>query len=404
MPLPLNQNMLPSSHLLGGGDVMAELTRRGSILCQRCGRNRHERICPVCGWDNCLIRIYVERKYYRIYHGQTGHVLSYADAVASLIKINQEMDKNHYVFDLKNWLKAELEKRKFSYLWGEWIKQKENKLAQGKFASESLRAYKSYYRNHFTYFSEMDVREIQLKHIQGFVDNLHCSEKYAKCLVTCLQAFFSWLERWDGTKPPLFPEMEITKGSKKNAIVYDDQVSAINKIPEKHINIFMFMREVGLRVSEGCALKVKDIDLPNSRVLIQRTYSGNVLSEHTKGRNALWVPMSAVAREIAEKAVKNRFGEDFLFINPVSGKGYKAGSLRRYWNVYSGTDLCVHEGIRHSTLSDWARHANAYQVRDLGRLSDIKVAQIYVHNALTDLRDIVNRDNVVEMRKVKGDS
>jgi len=378
-----------------GGDVMAELTKRGSILCQRCGRKREERVCPVCGWDSCLIRLSVDGKYIRIYDYK-GVVFSYDYAIENLIKINRELKDG--TFDLKNWLKAELEKRKFSYLWGEWMKQKENKLAAGKFASESLRTYRSYYRNHFTYFSDMDVRDVKLKHVQLFVDGLKCSEKYAKCLVVCLRAFFTWLERWEGTNPPLFPEMEITKGSKKRSITYEDQLSSISNIPEAHRDIFVFMRETALRISEGCAVKINDLDFAHSRVLIQRTYSGNLLSEHTKGRNVLWLPMSAAAREVAEKAAGKRFGGDFLFINPESGNGYRAASLRRYWNTYSGSGVCVHEGIRHSTISDWSRHANAFQVKELARHSDIKTSQEYVHNALTDLRDIVNRDNVIPLR------
>ena len=380
----------------GGGDVMAELTKRGSILCQRCGRSRHDRVCPSCGWDSCMIRISVGGKYIRIYDVK-GQVLSYSSAVENLIKINSEI--RFKTFDPKNWIKAEVEKKKFSYLWGEWIKQKENKLAQGKFAPSSLRTYKYYYRNHFVYFSDMIAGEVQLKNIQGFVDGLHVSEKYAKCLVGCLEAFYSWLERWDGTKKPLFPEMELTKKSEKKGLVYEDQVAAIDRIPEQHRDIFMFMREAGLRISEGCAVKIKDLDFKANKVLIQRTYSDNVLSEHTKGRNALWVPLSGIAKEIAEKHAQNRFGEDFLFINPESGRGYRSAALRRYWNVYSGSGVCVHEGIRHSTISDWSRRANAFQVQELARHSDIRVSQVYVHNAMTDLRDVVNRDNVVEIKK-----
>jgi len=380
---------------LGGGGIMAELTKRGSILCQRCGNVRHDRVCPKCGWDACLIRISIHGKPVRIYDIR-GQVLSYSSAVENLIKINGEIKAN--TFDLKNWLKAELEKQKFSYLWGEWIRQKENKLAQGKFAPSSLRTYKYYYRNHFIYFADMIAAEVQLKHIQGFVDGLRVSEKYAKCLVGCLEAFFAWLERWDGTKKPLFPEMEVTRKSQKTAMNYEDQVAAIDRIPKQHRDIFIFMRETALRISEGCAVKIKDLDLKNNQVLIQRTYSDNVLSEHTKGRNALMIPLSGVALEIAEKHCKGRFGEDFLFINPESGRGYRAAALRRYWNVYSGSGVCVHEGIRHSTISNWSKYANAFQVRELARHSDIRVSQEYVHNALTDLRDVVNRGNVIELR------
>jgi integrase len=393
-----------SNPQLGGGGFMAELTRRGSILCQRCGNKREERVCPRCGYDACLIRISVNNKVHRIYYDKNQTVYSYTTALEDLIAINREIKvckAKKIPFDLKNWLPEEIAKKKFSYLWGEWIKQKENKLAQGKFAPSSLRTYRYYYRNHFVCFADMIAAEIQLRDIQGFVDRLRVSEKYAKCLVGCLEAFFAWLERWDGTKKPLFPEMELTKKSQKKGMKYEDQIAAIDRIPEQHRDIFIFMRETALRISEGCAVKIKDLDLKNNQVMIQRTYSDNVLSEHTKGRNALWVPLSGIAKEIAGKHAQNRFGEDFLFINPESGRGYRAAALRRYWNVYSGSGVCVHEGIRHSTISDWSRHANAFQVKELARHSDIKVSQEYVHNALTDLRDIVNRDNVIEIKKVE---
>jgi len=73
-----------SSSRLGGGDVMAELTKRGSILCQRCGNVRRERVCPKCGWDACLIRISVSGKPIRIYDVR-GQVLSYSSALVGLL-------------------------------------------------------------------------------------------------------------------------------------------------------------------------------------------------------------------------------------------------------------------------------------------------------------------------------
>lgn len=73
--------------------------------------------------------------------------------------------------------------------------------------------------------------------------------------------------------------------------------------------------------------------------------------------------------------------------------------LRCTTAFFSASGVCVHEGIRHSTISEWARMANAHQVRELGRIGDMKTADIYVHNAMTDLRNIVNRNNVIEMRR-----
>jgi hypothetical protein len=41
-------------------------------------------------------------------------------------------------------------------------------------------------------------------------------------------------------------------------------------------------------------------------------------------------------------------------------------------------------------------------VKDLARHSDIRTSQKYVHNAMTDLRNVVNRDNVIPIRSDKN--
>ena len=65
-----------------GGDensalILAELIMKGSIICQRCGSSRRERVCPKCGYDSCAIRISINGKYVRIYHDKKGVALSY---------------------------------------------------------------------------------------------------------------------------------------------------------------------------------------------------------------------------------------------------------------------------------------------------------------------------------------
>lgn len=95
----------------GGGDNsvfnLAELIMRGSILCQRCGSRRRERVCLKCGYDSCAIRISVNGKYVRIYHDKKGTSLSYTEAFRSLSAINGEIDiekDGGTKFDIKNWL------------------------------------------------------------------------------------------------------------------------------------------------------------------------------------------------------------------------------------------------------------------------------------------------------------
>lgn len=378
------------------GDL-AELVMRGSILCQKCTRKRTSRLCPRCSYDACFIKLDFKGETYRVFHDKSGKSLSFREAFQTLANINLEIENKS--FDPGNWVDSALSEKKFSRQYEVWLDQKEREASAGRFSHATLRLYRIY-NNYFDSLHNLDVREIRLKHLQGFLDSVRSAEegsralsnKYKKNMMDCLKTFFKWLVRWgEIEKLPIFPEVRLDTGETSRAISYEAQMQHIERIPSEHREIFYFMRECGLRVSETCALQVRDFDLPSGRAIIQRTYSEARLVETTKGKNKSWVPLSDPAMEIASRRVLSRFGAEFVFINPRTGEGYKPNYLRRIWKKYSGSDLTLYEGMRHSTISDWSRTANAFQVKDLARHSDIRISQRYVHNAMTDLRDVVNR-------------
>ncbi len=367
---------------------------RGSILCQRCGSRRRERVCPKCGYDACLIRISVDGQYVRLYHDKAGRTLAFTDAFQTLANINAEMKAK--VFDIKNWLQPAIQEQKFANKYLAWLKQKKIEVDKGRFSHQTYKLYETYYRLHYTSLYDLDVREIKLRHLQELVNNLNgLSDKYTKNLVDCLKTFFKWLNRWENIDVPIMPEVEVVTTEPQRAITYDEQIEAIKNFPEEHQEIMLFYRETGLRVGEVCAVEIRDLNLASGKVLIQRTYSGYDLVEKTKGKNKKWIPLSDTAFNIAEKRAVMRFGNDFLFINPNTGKGYKPSFLRKLWKQYGIKGLKLYEATRHSTISDWATQANAFQVMDLARHSDIRTSQKYVHNAMTDLKRVVNRRNVI---------
>jgi hypothetical protein len=73
-------------------------------------------------------------------------------------------------------------------------------------------------------------------------------------------------------------------------------------------------------------------------------------------------------------------------------------TAQRFSSSYGIKGLKLYEATRHSTITDWSKNATAFQVKDLARHSDIRTSQKYVHNAMTDLRGIVDRDNVAPLR------
>ncbi|MDD4997283.1 MAG: tyrosine-type recombinase/integrase [Syntrophales bacterium] len=376
---------------------MAELIKRGSISCQDCGFVRKERVCPKCGYDACMIRLSFKGKRYRIYHDKNGVPFSFSTAFQNLSQINKEIKDR--TFSINDWLQPTIRENKFKNKYEVWIKQKTIEAEAGRFSLETLKLYKSYKKNHYGPLYALDVREIELSHLQELVNGLGgYAEKYVKNLVDCLKTFFKWLNRWERVRLPIFPEVEITTGDARQAILYEEQIKAIERFPAAHHDILFFIRETGLRVSEGCAIQIRDLDLPGGRALIQRTYSGYRLVEKTKGKNKKWIPLSDVALDIAQKHAEGRFGAEFLFINPSTGRGYKAAYLRDLWAAYGIKGLTLYEATRHSTISDWSRNASAFQVKDLARHSDIRTSQQYVHNAMTDLKKIVNRGKVISIR------
>jgi integrase len=385
------------------------LIMRGSILCQRCGTRRRERVCPKCGYDSCLIRISVGGKYVRIYHDKQGTALSYPEAFKSLSVINGEIEnekKGGPKFEIKNWLLPEIEAMKFSRKYDEWLNYKRDKIdrKQTNCRKATLKLYESY-RAHYQHLLDLDVRKIQKGDIEKhFLNRLpaRLSQKYTKNMLLALKTFFRWLNDQEKIEIPRFPDFKVTITNKQRSIPYETQMEAIGNFPESHRDIFYFLRETGLRVSEVCALEIRDFDFPLSRVLIRRTYSGYDLIETTKGNREDWIPVSRFALGIAVRNSKNRFGTEFLFINPSTGRGYKPSYLRDLWTQYGVKGLKLYEATRHSTITDWSKNATAFQVKDLARHSDIRTSQKYVHNAMTDLRNIVDRDNVISIRSDKN--
>lgn len=382
---------------------------RGSILCQRCGSRRRERVCPKCGYDSCVIRISVNGKYARIYHDKKGTALSYTEAFRSLSVINAEIEnekKGGVKFNIKNWLLPEIEAMKFEKKYEEWLADKRNKIErkQSDCRNATLKLYKVY-RAHYKHLNDLDVRCIKKGDIQKhFLNELpaELSQKYTQNMLLALKTFFRWLNDEEKIEIPKFPEFKVTIAEKQRSITYEAQMEAIRNFPEQHRDILYFQRETGLRVSEVCALQIRDFDFPSSRVLIQRTYSGYDLIETTKGNREDWIPVSRFALDIALNAAKDRFGKDFLFINPSTCRGYKPAYLRDLWAIHGIKGLKLYEATRHSTITDWSKNATAFQVKDLARHSDIRTSQKYVHNAMTDLRDVVNRDNVIPIRSDKN--
>lgn len=201
---------------------------------------------------------------------------------------------------------------------------------------------------------------------------------------------------------PVFPEIKGDDSTVRIALEIEDQKNALMNIPPENREIIEFMFETGLRPGEACALKIKDFDSKNEKLLIQRTYSGDKLKETTKGKNKKWIPLSDRALEIIRNNIRHKFNEDFIFINPVTKRGYRQEFLRRIWKRYSALNITLYEATRHSFCTQIAQSGlcNTLQAKELMRHADIRSTERYFHGSILKLKDIVNmRNNVFNFKQ-----
>lgn len=370
---------------------------RGSILCNgnKCGVSRRSAKCS-CGETYCHIRLQWKKKIYRYYTASYGRPFLYKDAQAVLNKINDEITAG--TFNPEKWKREAIAERKLGTLWDAWIAEKIEAIETGKFSPSTLKSYNTY-RRKLEPLESTDVRKITKEELNNLPKKWgKTSGKYQWNIFNCLRAFLNWaIQKGHMKTLPEFPECDKEPAKKQQALDYNGQQFHINEIPDKHRDIYIFASETALRIGEACAVMIEDLDLPNERMIVQRTYSASQLMNRPKGKKKLWIPLSDKAIEVAKRNIRSRIGRQFLFINPETNNGYKTGYLRKLWRKHSTCALTLHEAIRATTVTGWAvSGANAFEIKDLGRWSDIRTAEGYVRASTKHLRNIVNRRNVVK--------
>ena len=334
------------------------------------------------------IRFMWQKELFKLYRDKNGRPHSYATALHDLATINQQIEER--TFDPKEWLPAAIQERRFETAMDNWIFRKEKEADEGKLAPSTLGNYKTYRSRYYLtsrHLSGQDVRDIRLKHLQLFYDELTGSAKYRKNVMDGLYTFFRWLKRWGEIKEvPTWPEIEAPIQHEPFTLVEDAQIDVLSRIPEKHRDIFEFLMETGLRPSEACALMAKDIDPHTRKALIRRTYSEAELREKTKQKKERWVVLTDRTWELVTKNVGR---SEFVFTNPETKRGYRYKFLYRLWTE-TGTKVGFYAGTRHS-LGTQLGNAGV-PIQDIQKIlghADLRTTQRYVHPSDERTRELL---------------
>ncbi len=369
---------------------------KGSVKCVACSAKMTGPIClnSGCVSTKCFIEIYWKGEKHRFFrYKQDGETFDYQRASMQLAEMNIAIKNKK--FNPNDWTEQAINKHAFPHQVERWLAMKAEEMEANELAPETLRVYKSYAKNYFLpFFSKYDVKEIGFEQLEAFKDSLRKIRgiKTRRNILNGLHAFFNWMRRKGIVKElPTWPEITGDNSKVRGTIDYETQLKALQNVPEAHRDPIEMGIETGLRPGETTALKIGDIDFANRQALIQRTFSGSILRETTKGKNKRWIPLSDRAFEIVVKNSRDKLPSAFVFINPKTGRHYIPEYLNLIWRKYSGVEMDYYSASRHSFCTQIVESgANIFDAKDLMRHTDIRTTQRYYHASGKRLREIVN--------------
>jgi integrase len=370
--------------------------------CPKCGDafkdTEHGLVCSGCLTTptRYFIDIYWKGQRLKIYSDRDGHPLdSYRRAQRLIEAMRHEIDEKR--FDPQSYVKSRLRTYRFGQYLDLWLSEHERRVGQGRVAPSYLKLLKSYARTHFLpFFKEMDIREIRSADIKIFADSLpELSLKSQSNILGTLRKIFNDAFE-DGyvkeiPKVPKVDEPEIYR----SWLDEETQDAILEKIPEWHRPIILFMMRQGVRPGATRALQWRDIDLTNGTVVIRRAFSLNVCREFTKTKHIRVLPLDPDVRDVLLSLPTPMDDRDFVF--KYKRRPYSESMARKVWNRATeklGIKITLYEGTRHSVASQAVNRGVDHRIvgKFLGHQNP-KQTERYAHVMTETLKTVLRQED-----------
>ncbi len=384
--------------------MLTNETKVATSLCMK-GTIRTKERCPKCeekfaghplACPKCLTK--PNRYYIDLYQARFGRIKIYSDktglALDSHERANRVLESIRYeidqhIFDPARYIAANIKDFRFEVRVEGWYQSKFKEVEKGNLAesyTSKLRLYIDKY--YLSFFKGMDVRDIRTFHIQQFYEQLPSTKslKYLKNILCGLKHFLNTLHRFEYiAQKPIFPVIQVNQVTPK-WIDYETQLKALESIPFEDRPIFAFLMFQGVRPGEACALKVKDLNFKERYVLISRTFSYGKLRERVKSKVSRPRLINPALLSMLTDLCKDKFPENFVFINPRTRTFYSDEALFRIWDKVRkqlNIDITLYEGTRHSLASiAVCNGASLNAIKDVLGHTDIRTTLKYAHSNL----------------------
>lgn len=227
-----------------------------------------------------------------------------------------------------------------------------------------------YYGDKFTEPSKINEHFIKEWLLQFKTRNAMCHS------ISALKLFYKFTIK----QPLKFKHIEYSKSEKKLPKVIEkefllDKLSKIENI--KHRAILTLAYSTGMRVSEVCNLKIKDID--SKRMLIH--------IKNAKGRKDRVVPLSSVVLSLLREYYKQYKPKEYLFNGQFSLQ-YSPRSCNEVVKKHLGEEYHFHL-LRHSCFTALLEDGTDLRIiQKCAGHSSSKTTEIYTHVSTTMLNKI----------------
>ena len=267
-------------------------------------------------------------------------------------------------------------------------------------SAKTKRDYAGYFKNHIIpQIGGIDIRHIRYKHLEKLHKDLSLSTKGKYNVMGALKTMLRWAYKSeDIARMPGFPRLSFDL-PEIEYLTLEQQDEILKHIPEADRPIFEFGMEYGLRTQEVRALK-KDC-ITDDEVIIKRSFSDNVLQDHTKTHQVRRGPMTDAAQDILSRARVSL--TPFVFVRK-DGKPYTNKNLNAIWRKAcqaAGVNIKMQNAFRHSLgcqLLD--QGADLELVRDILGHTKTEMTRRYVRrNPATVRKWLEERRKVVPLRK-----
>jgi integrase len=184
--------------------------------------------------------------------------------------------------------------------------------------------------------------------------------------------------------------------SREQYQLYLDTVDGLTDVPEQIRAVLKLLPRTGLRISEACSLKRKNVEI------VRDTWTLRIIGKGGKERT---VPLGK-ARQIIEPFMQGKTPDDYLFVNPYWGATNSArpdlspGQVRavvrdRLQTVAGLADVVPHV-LRHQFATATVKaKSNVFAVMAVLGHSDLETMKRYTHPDEDDKQDVVDAVDAV---------